>query len=64
MVFKKILSLIDGKRNLINVWDVLLLSKRTFTADEDILIEADKSLILHSPKIDGELTVDGEAYIL
>tara|TARA_R110000851_G_scaffold308093_1_gene466878 strand:+ start:700 stop:930 length:231 start_codon:yes stop_codon:yes gene_type:complete len=38
--------------------------KRTFTSSEDINIPSDKVLQMHSPAIDGELYLDGEAYIL
>jgi hypothetical protein len=64
VLFFRFLYLIDGKRTFQNIWDMLLFSKRTFTDSEDITIPADKSLILHSPKIDGELKIDGEGYIL
>lgn len=64
MIFKKIINLIDGKREFTDVWDFLLFQRRTFTADEDIEIPADKVLIMNSPIIDGELKVDGEVYIL
>ena len=62
MLFKRISTLLNGKKTLINIWDVLLLQKRTFT--EDISIDLDKSAILFSPVFSGELYLDGEAYIL
>ena len=47
------------------VWDVLFFYKRTFSStSKDVEIPSDKVLQMHSPKIDGELKVDGEAYIL
>jgi hypothetical protein len=64
MIFKDVLTLSAGKKLLPKIWDILLISRRTFTSEEDIIIESDKSLILHSPKIDGELVIDGEGYIL
>lgn len=64
MIFDKVLTLFDGKKKRIDIWDVLLFFRRTFTADEDINIPADKVLILKCPSLDGELTVDGELYLL
>lgn len=64
MLFRDVLTLVDGKRLFSKIWDIQLFSRRTFTSNEDINIPIDKSLILHSPKIDGELFVDGEGYIL
>jgi hypothetical protein len=46
------------------IYNIKLLYKRTFTDSEDINIPSDKVLQMHSPKIDGELYIDGEAYIL
>ena len=64
MLFRDVLTLNEGKRLFTKIWDVLLFSRRTFTLGEDIEIPIDKSLILHSPSIDGELVIDGEGYIL
>ena len=64
MLFRDVLTLNEGKRLFVKIWNILLFSKRSFGSSEDIEIPSDKSLILHSPKIDGELIVDGEAYIL
>ncbi len=63
-MFESIQTLLNGEEVLAKVWDFFLFTKRTFTSDEDITIPVDKSLILHSPKIDGELAIDGEGYIL
>ena len=63
-MFKSISSLLSGKQNTIASWEFFLFIKRTFTASEDIEIPSDKVLQMHSPKIDGELKVDGEVYIL
>lgn len=64
MLFKKIIYLIDGKREFTNIWDFLLFRKRTFLSNEDIEIPSDKVLVMNSPKIDGEIKIDGELYIL
>lgn len=64
MLFRKFLNLVDGKKSSNYIWDLQLFVRRTFTADEDIEIPTDKVLQMHSPSIDGELLVDGEAYIL
>jgi len=64
MIFRKFLHLNNGKRNSRFIWDLLLFARRTFTASEDIDIPSDKVLPLYSPIMDGELKVDGEAYIL
>lgn len=64
MVFKRLIHLNNGKLGVLNIWDLLLIMRRTFTASENIHVEADRTLLLASPKIDGELRVDGEAYIL
>lgn len=64
MLFRRVQSLFDGKEINAVIWDINLFIRKTFTADEDINIPADKVLQMHSPVIDGELLVDGEAYIL
>ena len=64
MLFRKLITLDNGERRLPFTWDVFFFIKRTFASDEDIEIPSDKVLQMHSPKIDGELKVDGEAYIL
>ncbi len=64
MLFRKLLTLSNGKKRALFTWDALLFIRRTFLSGEDIEIPSDKVLQLHSPKIDGELKVDGEAYIL
>lgn len=46
------------------IFNINLFIKRTFSASEDINIPADKVLQMHSPRIDGELYIDGEVYIL
>lgn len=64
MIFKKVLNLFEGKTRSTFIWDVLLFSRRTFTSDEDINVPSDKVLPMYSPKINGELYMDGEVYIL
>ncbi len=64
MLFRKFLHLLNGKRESRYIWDLQLFIRRTFTSDEDIEIPSDKVLQMHSPIMDGELKVDGEAYIL
>lgn len=64
MIFKKIINLINGKREFTDTWDFLFFRRRTFTSDEDIEVPADKVLVMNSPIIDGEIKVDGEVYIL
>ena len=63
MLFEKLNTLLNGKKINVSTWDVLLFVRRTFTSDEDIKIPTDKVLQMHSPVIDGELCVDGEAFI-
>ncbi len=64
MLFGRLNTLLNGKKVNVPLWDVLLFYRRTFTSDEDIEIPSDKVLQMHSPIMDGELKVDGEAYIL
>ena len=64
MIFSKLLNLFEGKKRSTYLWDVSLFIRRTFTIDEDINIPSDKVLQIHSPVLDGELYIDGEAYIL
>ena len=64
MIFKDVLTLDSGKKLLIKFCEVLFIQNKTFTADEDIEVEADKWALLHCPSIDGELRPDGEVYIL
>jgi hypothetical protein len=65
MLFKRLYTYQEGKRRLTLSWNFLFFSSRSYSGDQkDIFVDADKSLILHSPRIDGELKVDGEAYIL
>jgi hypothetical protein len=64
MFFTKILTLFDGKRLWANTADVLLLKRNTFASDEDLYIPVGETLILNCPVIDGDITVDGEEYIL
>lgn len=64
MLFFKFINLEDGKKKSQSIWDLLLFVRRTFSASEDIEIPSDKVLQMHSPVMDGELKVDGEAYIL
>lgn len=64
MLFRQFTYLLNGKRSLKNVWDLQLFIRRTFSSSEDIEIPSDKVLQMHSPVMDGELRVDGEAYIL
>lgn len=64
MIFRKFNTLNNGKVESRFIWDLLLFYRRTFSSDEDINIPADKVLQMHSPIMDGELFVDGEAYIL
>lgn len=63
MIFSKVLHLLDGKKKSQWIWNILLFVRRTFTSDEDIKIPSDKVLTLHSPIMDGELYIDGEAFI-
>ncbi len=63
MLFDRVITLLSGKKVNVNTWDVLLFVRRTFTSDEDIKIPSDKVLQMHSPVMDGELCVDGEAFI-
>lgn len=46
------------------IYNVNLFYKRTFNVGENIEIPVDKTLQLHSPKINSELKIDGEGYIL
>ena len=64
MLFRKFNTLSNGKVESRFIWDLLLFYRRTFSLDEDINIPTDKVLQMHSPIMDGELIVDGEAYIL
>jgi len=64
MLFRRINNIFNGKEINTFIWNVNLFIKRTFSSDEDIEIPADKVLQMHSPVFDGELKVDGEAYIL
>jgi hypothetical protein len=64
LIFRDVLTLNEGKRIFIKIWDILLFHRNTYTASEDINIISDKTLILTSPKIDGQLRIDGEGYIL
>ncbi len=64
MLFRDVLTLSDGKRYFSKIWDVLLFYKKTYSSSEDINIISDKTLILASPKFDGQLRIDGEGYIL
>ncbi len=64
MLFRKLLTLDNGKKKATYLWDVFLFIRRTFNSDEDIFVPSDKVLQMHSPKIDGELKIDGEVYIL
>lgn len=64
MLFRDVLTLENGKKILSKIWDVDLFIRRTFSIDEDFDIPADKVLQMHSPVFDGELKIDGEAYIL
>jgi|9_EtaG_2_1085328.scaffolds.fasta_scaffold114574_2 hypothetical protein len=64
MLFRDILTLEAGKRTYAKIWDILLFMKKTFPASEDINIINDKTLVLASPKFDGQLRIDGEGYIL
>lgn len=63
MLFTKAVTLEDGKRSLKYFWDFLLFVRRTFVVGEDITIPTDKVLTMHSPIFEGELYVDGEAFI-
>ena len=63
MLFFKVNSLDGGKKVNRYIWDILLLVRRTFLSGEDINIPSDKVLTMHSPTIDGELYIDGEAFI-
>lgn len=64
MIFRDVLTLNEGKRIFVKIWDVLLFHRKTYTASEDLNIISDKTLILASPKIDGQLRIDGEGYII
>ena len=64
MIFNSVKTLFTGKGRAVAIWDVLLFVRRTFTADEDIYVPADKVLQMHSPVTNGEVKVDGEVYIL
>jgi len=64
VLFRDIITLENGKKILTKIWDVNLFIRRTFTSDEDFDIPSDKVLQMHSPVFDGELNIDGEAYIL
>ena len=64
MLFSKILNLFEGKVKRQNIWDVTLLSRRTFTWADLIVIPVDKVLQLHSPSIECEVEISGELYIL
>lgn len=64
MIFTRLLTLLNGKKVEVDVSDVLLLKKNVFTIDEDLFIPTDQTLILNCPTIDGDITVDGEEYIL
>lgn len=63
MLFKKVLTLNNGKRKHAFLWDVLLFCRRTFSIGEDIIIPSDKILTMHSPIINGELYIDGEGFL-
>lgn len=56
-------TLLNGKAQTIPFWNALLLIKRDFTSEEDIDVPQGKVLQMHSPRIDGELKVDGEVFI-
>lgn len=64
MLFRDVLTLNEGKRLFAKIWDVLLFQRKTFSASEDINLISDKTLILASPKFDGQLRIDGEGYII
>ena len=63
-MLSKILTLVNGKISLWNIWDIFLLYKTKFLVGEDIDIPQDLVLQMHSPEFDGELKISGEAYIL
>lgn len=64
MIFTKVLTLLSGKKLWVDTADVLLLKRNTFSEDEDIFVPEGETLILNCPIIDGDITVDGEEYIL
>jgi len=64
MIFRDVLTLNEGKRVFVKIWDILLFYRKTYTSSEDINIINDKTLILASPKFDGQLRIDGEGYII
>ena len=64
MIFTKVLTLLSGKKLWVDTADVLLLNRNTFSEDEDIFVPEGETLILNCPIIDGDITVDGEEYIL
>ncbi len=61
---RNVISLLTGKKIAKSIWDIFLFIERTFPPGELIDIPSDKVLQMHSPRIDGELRPDGEAYIL
>lgn len=54
---------LSGKKRVLAFWDAFLFLKRDFTSEEDIDVPQGKVLQMHSPRIDGELKVDGEVFI-
>ena len=56
-----IIGLLAGKLKALPIWNVHLLVNTIFT--EDINVPVDKVLPMHSPRIDGCLTIDGEVFI-
>jgi hypothetical protein len=63
MIFRKFLNLINGKKSMSYIWDMLLFVKNDHTSSGDIYIPTDKVLLMYSPKVNGSMKIDGEVRI-
>jgi hypothetical protein len=61
-MFQKIYTILNGKGTLLNSWNFLIFFERGLIS-EDIFIPVEKTLVMHSPKIDCDIILDGELYI-
>lgn len=61
-MFTKVKTLFNGKELIISTCEIFKFFNRSLVS-QLITIPVEKTLVMHSPKLDCEILVDGEFYI-
>ena len=63
-MFSHLVTLAFGKMRALASWEYFLFIRKVFPSGQNIEVPSNTVLQMHCPEIDGDMTIDGEVYIL